>query len=794
VLRDSEALYSSLVENLPVQVLRKDLAGRFEFANKSFCDLMGLSMSQIIGKTDYDFYPSELAEKYRADDRWVAETGQLFEDEEKNKRADDVRDVQVMKSAVHDAGGRVVGTQVVFWDVTERKRAQEQLAQAKEAAETANRAKSAFLANMSHEIRTPMNAILGMTEVVLDMPLTAEQQEFLTVVKESGEALMAVLNDVLDFSKIEAGRIDLEQAVFDLHESLSDTMKSLAIRAHHKGLELAFEIRPDVPVAVVGDSVRLRQIVVNLVDNAIKFTESGEVIVEVRKDAETDEDLLLHFAVNDTGVGIAEEKRSVIFDMFEQADSTTTRRFGGTGLGLAICARLVELMGGEIWVDSAPSRGSVFHFTGRFRKAGEEMEPAAPARPSGLQALRVLVVDDNPIHRRIVEEILDRWEIRSSLAPGAEEALALVEEACREDDPYCLVVADGEMPQTDGFMLAERIRRDGGLGRTTVVMMISGDRPDEELRSRQAGAAAFVVKPIKESELIDAIVMALDTSGVEQEAARLLAVKRTRRARPLRILLAEDSAVNQKLVLTLLARQGHEAMVAGNGKEAVKAVASQAFDLVIMDIQMPEMDGLTATTEIRAREKITGRHVPIIAMTAHAMKGDRERCMESGMDGYVSKPIRSRHLFDVIDNVLSRVGDPMGGMPATSAPKPIEEFDWSKGLETVRGDHNLLRELVQAFLEEGPAQMTAIRAAVAEGDGRKLADNAHSLKGSVRYLGAIEASECAFRLERMGREGTLETAQEALADLEREMAKLMPVLLNYIRKEAPSGDSQPGAS
>jgi len=785
VVSDSQALYSSLVENLPVQVLRKDLEGRFQFANKSFCELLGRPLEEIIGKTDFDFYPPDLARKYRRDDRHVAETGELFEAEEKNTKDGEIRDVQVMKSPVRDADGKIVGTQAVFWDVTARKQAEAQLAQAKEAAEAANRAKSAFLANMSHEIRTPMNAIIGMTDLVLGTQLTPEQQEYLKVVQESGEALMSVITDILDFSKIEADRIDLDRAVFNLHENLGDTMKSLAIRAHRKGLELACRIHPEVPVAVVGDSARLRQIVVNLLDNAIKFTESGEVTLAIHGESESDDEVVLHFSITDTGIGIPEDKLAVVFGVFEQADSTTTRRFGGTGLGLPISARLVDLMGGRIWVESEAGRGSTFHFTARFGKTTDE-EPIGPPPIDAAQArdLRVMVVDDNATNRRILGEMLGTWGIRSTLTGDARDALRLMREAQQSNEPYRLLITDDDMPDMDGFTLAEQIKREEPPADTAIMMLTSGERPSDVSRCQQLGVAAYVMKPLKQSELLDTIVMVLGTDAAEGDEAATPAAEQVSRLRPLRILLAEDSLVNQKLVLGLLAKQGHTAVVANNGKEAVEAMASQDFDLVIMDIQMPEMDGLEATARIRAEEKQKGVRVPIMAMTAHALKGDRQRCLDAGMDGYIAKPIRAKQLFDAIEIL---VGSPAEA-PTEAAAEPVPPaadnapLDWSHALHTVRGDRDLLKSVVEAFVSESPRLMAAIRETVASGDAAALQQNAHTLKGSMQYFGAGRAMELAVQLEKMGGDDNLHGAGEILAALEMEMAQLMPGLLAFVRE------------
>ena len=561
------------------------------------------------------------------------------------------------KVPLRDAEGKTIGTIGISRDISDRKRAELHMQAAKEAAEAASRAKSDFLANMSHEIRTPMNAIIGMTELVLDTELNASQRDYLKMVQESGECLLSVINDILDFSKIEAGKLDLERAPFDLRESLGDTMKSLAVRAHAKGLELACQIRPDVPDRLMGDAGRLRQIVVNLVGNAVKFTEAGEVVLDVDRQSQSDEEVVLHFTVSDTGIGIPEEKQAAIFEAFEQADSSTTRRFGGTGLGLAISTRLVRAMNGRIWVESEVGRGSKFHFTARFGIPTGTPTVVSPAKTAIIRGTRVLVVDDNATNRRILEEMLCNWGMRPVTAAGAGEALRLLREAQQAGDPYVLVLTDANMPDIDGFSLAEQVKQDAQVGSTVIMMLTSGDRPGDISRCQQLGVAAYLLKPIKQSELFDAIALALGISEPEDEAAETPAAEQASRLPALRILLAEDSLVSQKLAMGLLEKYGHTVVIANHGREAVAALESQDFDLVLMDVQMPEMDGFEATGVIRAKEKRTGGHIPIIAMTAHAMKGDRERCLEAGMDGYISKPIRVKEVFETIARWVNRASD-----------------------------------------------------------------------------------------------------------------------------------------
>ncbi len=522
----------------------------------------------------------------------------------------------------------------------------------------ATAAKSRFLACMSHEIRTPLNAILGMTELLMSDSVTAEQREYLDIVHASGESLLALVKDVLDLSKIESEKLTLERAAFDLHDVVGDTAKSLALSAHQRGLELVCHVCPDVPKIVVGDQGRLRQILFNLIGNAIKFTEHGEVILEIWAESQTDEDIVLHFSVCDTGIGVPEDKRAAIFRMFEQADNSTRRCFGGTGLGLTISMRLVKMMEGRIWVESEVSKGSTFHFTAHFERAPDDHSQTSAARPEVVRGVTVLAVDDNATNRHILECVLLSWETSPTLAAGADEALERLQQAARTDEPFQLVIADAHMPVTDGFQLVERIRTDASLGNPAVIVLTSGNEPGDVGRCADLGIAAHLLKPIKQSELFDAIAKIFDA---DQGEAQFVAIAPDPLSRPdecLQILLVEDSVVNQKLAQAVLRKRGHQVAIANNGLEALATLRSQDFDLVLMDIQMPEMDGFQATAAIRSDEQQTGGHMPIVALTAHVLKGDRERCLEAGMDDYVAKPIRAKVLFETIEQTLSRVRRP----------------------------------------------------------------------------------------------------------------------------------------
>ena len=770
---------------------RTDERGIITFANDKFCSVSQYTREELLGQ-DHRILNSKYHGKEFFAGLWkTIKSGEVWKGEIKN-RAKDGSFYWVDSTIVpfRDGLGKPKQFIVIRMDITGLKRIEEELRAAKDAAEGASRAKSEFLANMSHEIRTPMNGIIGMTELALDTQLTVEQREYLNMVKTSAASLLTLINDILDFSKIEAGKLDLDVADFSLRQSIGETLRALGFRAHQKGLELAWRVAQDVPDYLAGDASRVRQVLVNLVGNAVKFTERGEVVVEIERDpTSTGAIVVLHFCVRDTGIGIAKEKQDMIFGAFTQADSSTTRKYGGTGLGLAITRRLVDLMGGKLWLESEPGVGSAFHFTIRFELASAQPTPFYPD-PKILSHASILVVDDNETNRIILVEMLGRWGMQVATAKDAREALEILGRAGSQAPRFAAVISDLQMPHMDGFEFVENIRKSAQFGRIPVLMLSSSAQQGEHERCRQLGISAHLAKPIQPSELLDAILSALSLHAIEpsqtqdktQDETQLLPQSNWRQG--MKVLLAEDNAVNRTLATRLLQKHGHTVVVVENGRQALEALERETVDLVLMDVQMPEMDGLEATAAIREKEKKTGDHLPIIALTAHAMKGDREKCLAAGTDDYLTKPIRTADLFAAVERLAH--AKTIATAEATSivnSPR-AKVFDNDAALRHVEGDRDLLDEIIRIFADQCPRTMFEIQNAIRAADLSVLERAAHSLKGAASNLCADGVTQSAAELEESARSGDSSRSREQFQALESEVEKLLRELEAFSRKVA----------
>ena len=746
-VQEAEQTTLDLINRLEDGYFELDLKGVYIRVNDAYCRISDHTSEELIGAN----YRELIGDAERAKATYdafhrVFQTGEpirafeyVFTD-----RSGARRYVEDSVSLKHDASGRPAGFIGMRRDCTARKLAEQAVGKAKEAAEAASRAKSEFLANMSHEIRTPMNGIIGMTELVLGTTLTPYQHECLETVKSSAVSLLTILNDILDFSKIESRKLALEAIPFSLVDLVNDTLKPLAVRAHEKGIELAADIGADVPEGIIGDPVRLKQILTNLIGNAIKFTERGHVLLTVQCAGERNGRPVLGFAVSDTGVGIPIEKHTAIFEAFSQADGSTTRRFGGTGLGLAISSTLVRLMGGEMSLESRPGSGSTFQFVVPFDMTEV---PAAMTHTPRLVGLRVLIVDDNAVNRRILETQLTRWRMKPTVASGGQQALDALASATRRNERFDLILLDAQMPDLDGFGVSAEIARRPELTGATIMMLSSSGEYADSARCRELGIAAYLTKPVKQSDLFDAICRILEGTGERQEPAPA-PLASDLAAQPLDVLLAEDNVINQRVAVGLLTRRGHRVTIAGNGIEALSAIDREAFDLVLMDVQMPEMGGFEAAAAIRARERERGGHLRIIAMTAHAMSGDRERCLDAGMDGYLPKPIDPALLYATIEG---------GTGPTGSRPS----VDQRTLLARLGGDEELMRDVVRLFIDDCRSHLARIRAAIDTRSGDRLRAEAHALKGAAANMSANEVVDAATVLERLGMEGRFETAEAA---------------------------------
>jgi two-component system, sensor histidine kinase and response regulator len=797
-LEASQARLHAITESARDAILMMDGAGNVSYWNPAAERILGHTADQVIGRNLHDLIaPQRFHTAHVPAYREFLRTGEgaaVGKTLELMALHKDGREVPVALSlsAVRIEGAwHAVG---ILRDITESRKAGEELQRALEEkdeanerleatgrlaqqmareAEAASLAKSQFLANMSHEIRTPMNGVLGMTGLLLDSDLTEEQRRFATIVRSSAESLLAVINDILDFSKIESGRLELEEIDFDLRTMLEDVVEMLAVKAVDRGLELVCRIDPEMPTLLRGDPGRLRQVLVNLIGNAIKFTPQGEVVVEVRPGKADDAGLEARFEVRDTGIGIAEDKLGLLFSAFQQVDASTTRLYGGSGLGLAICRRLVHLMGGEIGVRSVAGEGSTFSFSANLRK--QERETGEGLVTAEVRGVRILAVDDNATNRLVISEQLASWGARHEEADGAVRALRMLHAAVAKGDPFRIVITDMQMPVTDGESLGKAIKADPVLRETLLVMMTSLGLRGDARRLEQIGFAAYLTKPVKQSHLhacLSTLLGRRRTAGGPESGALLTrhSLSEARR-RSFRVLLAEDNATNQQVALRVLEKLGYRAEAVGNGKEAVRALEKNPYDLVLMDVQMPEMDGLEAARAIRSGQtRAPNPGIPIVAMTAHALKGDRKRCLEAGMDDYVSKPIDRGKLAAALEKWLPNDEGPAllppRGERAEPAPKVLAVFDRTGFEDRLMGDVDLVAEIARGFLEDAPSKLAALAKAVQAGDAAEAARIAHALRGACGNVGAMAMSAAAAEIEAAGRAGRIERAAALVPELE----------------------------
>ncbi len=787
-LQLSEKKQETILESMEDGYYETDLSGKLTFINDAFSRIANRSKDDLVGVPLKTVSGSKNAPKVSDAFNTLLEGTNSVKDLTWAiaRRNGSKRYAEATMYLIKSPNDETTGFRGLVRDVTKRILA-EKLQQEKMAAETASKSKSEFLANMSHEIRTPLNSVIGLIELTLGSNIGDEQREDLKVAKSAAYSLLSVINDILDFSKIEAGKLELDETDFSLRDFLGETLKIMAMKAAEKNLELAYRVAPDIPDQLIGDPVRFRQIILNLVGNAIKFTQTGEIVVsaEHRRDSENKGEL--YITVRDTGIGIPPEKQEVIFGAFDQADSSTTRQYGGTGLGLAVSSQLVELMGGSIKVKSQPGQGSTFHFTARFGLGTEIPETQPALADINLAGMRVLVVDDNATIRDILKETLASWQMFPLAAADIETARQTLLQRKKSGLPFDIALIDSALADSDGFDLVRWINEEYPASLNLVMMLTSANLRNQK-DFEYLGIKASVIKPVRPSDLLDAIMVAQGiTAAVPESPVGIEAQLKDHDSPPLRILVAEDTPFNQKYITSLLKRWGFVPTVVNNGRLAFEALDEGVFDIVLMDIQMPEMDGFEATREIRKREKRDGGHVPIVAMTVHAMKGDRERCIAAGMDDYISKPISQEKLLESILTLKPEApaAPPVVEKPpAEKVPEQPVSIDKRTLLEAFGGDIDFLREVAAMFIDDYPAMLKGIEKSLKNCDGKGLRDTAHSLKGMLRSFAAETACKSVIKLEEMGHKEIFEGADQIYNNLAVEVTEIERALRTHLNPNA----------
>lgn len=771
-----QAKLAAIVDSSYDAIIGKSREGTITSWNAGAERVYGFSEEEAVGRTVRIILPQDVSAEEPEILR-AMETGQRLEQFQSTRRRKDgtLIPVSLTVSPIADHSGRIVGSSAIERDISVGQRREKELNAAKESAVRANRARGEFLANVSHELRTPMNAIIGMTQIALEEDLTPELRDHLKTANDAAHSLLSLLNDILDFSKLESGKFTISKEPFSLSDLVDETVRTIAAQAFSKGLELVCEIARDVPRQILGDPMRLRQILTNLLSNAIKFTERGEIVLLIQVVRAWPSEVRLRFSVRDTGIGVPPEYQRRILEPFTQVDSSSTRQRGGTGLGLAICSELLRLMGGRLSLQSALDEGSTFHFRLSFDLPTDATRDSVDGLPlEQLHELPVLVVDDNETNRRIIAETLTRWSLKPSVARDAQQALGLFERALAEGRRFPLVIVDALMPGMDGYELARKLTEFENGSRSPVILMVSStDRREFRDREEQAGIAVYLQKPVTQSDLMDAVMRALDVqppqiieAAVDSHGGDALA--------PLSVLIAEDTPANQKVVAAVLKKRGHSVTVASNGREAVEYFKNEEFDVVLMDVQMPILDGYQATAAIRECERARSTTTPIIAMTAHAMRGDRERCLAAGMDAYIAKPLDVKQLLGLIESIAEDRGSTPAAAtrPVAVVTPSVPVIDHADAMKRLGNDTDLFQEFVGFYDEDSKILLSQINEAIESKNAEQLQHAAHSLKGLAANLGAMRVVEAAFVLEQTGKSGAMKNATEELISLNREMTRL----------------------